>query len=436
MRRTVLACVILGTAGGTALAADPPAGGAGTPTISAVQSLQPVIPLVPSADPGPAYPPDLVSPPVVNDAHPQPVADAYRVFGSADYLVAWMRHNPTPPLVQTLPADLANFQIGGGNLPPGAATTTFGGRGTDPGTFDGIRIAAGVYLDKCDAWGIDGSYFQMFEKSKSYSIASDGVPVLGRYFYDPGQGKQVFLRYTTPDGLSTGYINADAPSRVYTFDANVRAEGPSVLSDRVDYLLGFRYLNLKDSLTIDSGASIRQNPGDPPFILTSHESFQALNEFYGAQTGFDSYYRWGCFTAQFTGKIAFGEIRERVLIDGYSTTQTGNGPVQVFPNQSILLVQPSNAGQHSRTRFAVLPEGMVKFGYQITRNLRAEIGYDALVVSNVQRSGTSIDPNVNPSQTKFLAVQKASTISEPAYNYNNSDVWWAQAITEGLAFQY
>ena len=60
----------------------------------------------------------------------------------------------------------------------------------------------------------------------------------------------------TPDGLTTGYIRVDAPAKMYTFDANLRAEGPSVLSDRVDYLLGFRYLNLKDSVSIDSGATI------------------------------------------------------------------------------------------------------------------------------------------------------------------------------------
>ena len=209
-----------------------------------------------------------------------------------------------------------------------------------------------------------------------------------------------------------------------------------MFSDRVDYLLGYRYLKLKDSLTIDSAASVRQDVNSVPFNLTSHESFQAVNEFWGVQTGLDTYYRWGCFTTRFVGKVAFGEVREEVRIEGYSTTQTGNGPVQVFPNQSILLVQPTNAGEHSRTRFAVLPEGMVKLGYQITPHLRAEVGYDALVVSNVQRSGTSIDPNVNPQLTKFLTVQKASTVSQPAFNYNASDLWWSQALTLGLAFAY
>jgi hypothetical protein len=434
MRRTVLAWVMIWTTG-TALAADPPADVA-KPTLPAVQPLQTVIPLVPSTDAGPTSPPDVAAPPVVTSPQPPPVADSFRVFGSADYVVGWMRHNPAPPLVQTLPADLANFQANGGKLPPGQTTTIFGSRGIDQGTFDGFRADAGMYLDRCGQWGIDASYLEYAQKSESFSIVSLGAPVIGRYYFDPAGAQNVFLRYTSPDGLSTGYIAANAPAQFYTYDANIRAEGPSVLSDRVDYLLGYRYLNLKDSISIDSAASVRADANSPPFNITSHESFFARNEFWGAQTGFDTYYRWGCFTVQFTGKIAFGEVRERVLIDGVLTTQAGNNPVQVFPNESILLVQPSNAGFHQRTRFAVLPEGLIKLGYQITPHIRFDFGYDALVVSNVQRSGTSIDQNVNPQLTRLLAAQTPSTIGRPFFDYNSSDVWWAQALTIGLAVAY
>jgi hypothetical protein len=358
-----------------------------------------------------------------------------RWFGSVDYLLFWQRRDPSPPLVQILPTSLANFEANGGNLPPNAAATVFGAHGTDPGDFSGVRVFLGAYLDDAKCWGVDGSYLQLFQKSDSFAISSAGVPVIGRGFFDVASGKDAFLRYSTPDGSTTGFIRADAPVEMYTFDANIRAQGPSFLSDRVDYLGGFRYLNLRDSNTIDSGATISSPTGGPPFAITSHENFKATNQFYGGQFGVETHYRYGCFTLNFTAKAATGWVKQEVHIDGFSTTQVGAAPVQTFPNQSILYVQPTNAGSFSRNIFAVLPEFMVNLGYQITPHLRATIGYDYLDVTSVQRSGAAIDPQINSSLTKFVLTQQTSTIRRPVFNFSGTD-YWAQGLMLGLAYSY
>ena len=362
------------------------------------------------------------------------VTDAGRIFGSVEYVLGWMRHNPTPSLVQVLPADLANFTTGG-SLPPGAAKTIFGDHGTDPGSFSGIRVFLGAYFDDAKCWGVDGSYMQLFQKSESFGIASPGIPVIGRDFFDVGTQADSFLRYTTPDGLSSGFIRVDAPAQMYTFDGNIRAQGPSMLSDRVDYLFGLRYLNLKDSLTVDSGVTINSATGAPPFLINSHEAFDAKNQFYGSQIGLETHYRWGCFSLELTGKFAMGWVDQDVRIEGGSTTQIGAAPPTVFPNQSILLVQPTNAGDHSRNRFAVLTEGLVNIGYQISPHIRATIGYDILFVSSVERSGVAIDSNVNPSLTKFIQVNQPSTSPQPTFGFH-ADEWWAQGLVAGLSFTY
>jgi hypothetical protein len=124
-----------------------------------------------------------------------------------------------------------------------------------------------------------------------------------------------------------------------------------------------------------------------------------------------------------------------VRIDGYSTTQLGAAPPVLFPNQSILLVQPSNAGTHSRNRFAVLPEAMANFGYQITPHVRATIGYDALVLSSVERSGDAINRNVNPALTKFIQTQQPSTVQQPNFGFH-ADGWWAQGLMAGLSVTF
>jgi hypothetical protein len=468
MRRKLLGSVAIWLAGGVALAGDephvsmlgvipdpPPAPGlasfldtkspAGpavlplqqlaTPTGVTIKQAAYAAPDAPISLPTTAPAPVAAEPVVVTEAGlAASNAGGDRFFGSADYVLGWMRHNPTPPLVQVIPANLANFKAGGA-LPPGAATTVFGDQGTDPGTFSGVRVFLGAYFDDAKCWGVDGSYLQLFQKSDGFGIASSGVPVIGRAFHDSGDNTDSFLRYSTPDGLTTGFIRVDAPAQMYTFDANLRTEGPSFLSDRVDLLFGLRYLNLKDSTTIDSGATINSTTGAPPFMINSHESFAARNEFYGSQFGFETHYRWGCYSLEVTAKCAFGWVNQDVRIEGVATSQSGTAAPIVFPNQSILLVQPTNAGDHSRNHIAVLPEGLVKVGYQITPNIKATIGYDLLVLTSAERSGVAIDTNVNPSLTKFVQVVQPSTALQPSFGFHPDD-WWAQGLTLGLAFTY
>jgi Putative beta barrel porin-7 (BBP7) len=476
MRRKMLGSVAIWLTGGVALAADgspvqvlgllpgepvppmfplvsPPPGGmapgqhllpiAAWQNAPADRTARPVQPIAQVAAPAPTPLPAVEPGPGMDQApigggcascnHEE--ADTTRWFGSIDYLLFWVRRNPTPPLIQVLPASLANFEATGGALPPNAATTVFGAQGTDPGSFNGVRAQLGLWLTPDHCWGVDGSYFQLFRTADSYTIASPGVPVLGRGFIDAGVNSASFLRYTTPDGLSTGFISASAPVELYSFDLNVRRQGPSVFTDRVDYLAGVRYLNLRDAVTVDSGAAVRADATAAPFNIFSHESFRALNEFYGAQVGFDSHSHYGCWTLDLSGKAAFGWVHQQMDISGFATTQQGTAAPVFLPNESILYVQKSNAGRYSRDRFAVVPEVMVKLGYQVTPHIRATIGYDIITVTSVERAGAGIDPIVNPSLARFIQVQKESTVRQPAFGFSGTD-FWAQGLTAGITVTY
>jgi hypothetical protein len=136
-----------------------------------------------------------------------------------------------------------------------------------------------------------------------------------------------------------------------------------------------------------------------------------------------------------SGKLAAGWVEQEVNIAGFATTQQGTAAPVFLPDESILYVQRSNAGNYSRNRFAVLPEFLVKLGYQITPHIRAAVGYNILSLSSVQRSGAAIDPSVNPSLARFISVQQASDVSRPAFEFRGTD-FWAQGITFGLTVTY
>jgi hypothetical protein len=416
-------------AGGAVLAADGPAG-------QMPGSLQPIV----KGGPPPAALADPLPPPAAaSEAPGAPSAwwsDNYRdadyIFGSFDYVLFWVRNNPTPGLVQVIPPQLSHVD----ELPPDAAVTIFGDKGTDPGAFDGIRAMVGMWLTPNHCWGVDGSYLHLFQRSDSFFIHSNGVPVIGREFVDPAiKDRFIFLQLSTPEGDSA-FVDVKAPVEMYTFDANLRRQGPSVFSDRVDYLAGIRYLNLRDAITIDSGFTAH-DPATGALIgsAASHESFRASNKFYGTQVGLDAHSHWGCLTLDLLGKVAMGWVHQEASISGFATTVLADGTTTFFPNESILYVQKTNVGSHSRDRFAVVPELLVKLGYQITPHVRACVGYDLLTVTSVERSGAAIDPAVNPSKTQFIQVRQPSDIVRPAFQFHGTD-FWAQGITFGLTVTY
>src|SRR5207237_327117 len=128
-----------------------------------------------------------------------------------------------------------------------------GGHGIDQGAFSGVRVQLGAWLNDCGTVGVDGSYLHLFRQSVGFNIRSDGVPVIGRAFTDVGSGRDIFLLLSTTEGVERGFISVNAPTEMQTADVNLRVKGSSFLSDRVDYLWGFRYLRLRESIDINSG---------------------------------------------------------------------------------------------------------------------------------------------------------------------------------------
>jgi hypothetical protein len=359
----------------------------------------------------------------------------HRFFGSADYVLFDLRRGPTPPLVQTVTPAVAQTALNTGELPAGGATTLFGEKGIDYDAFSGFRGQIGFWFNNSSTFGVDASVLWLEEQTTGFNIRSAGLPVIGRGFFDVAAEREAFLFYSTPDGVERGFINVAAATRMYGGDANLRFKGSSVFADRTDFVMGLRYLNLRDSLSIDSGADIYTPAGVLNQTIRSFESFRTRNQFYGSQAGVESHFHYGNFTLDLSGKVATGWVHQEVEIAGGSQSTIVGQPTQTLPNRSILYVQPTNAGNYKRDEFAILPELLIKLGYQVTPHIRATVGYDLLYVSNVIRPGNALDAGVNPSNTDFIAVQQPNTARRPAFSFDGTD-FWAQGLTAGLVFTY
>jgi hypothetical protein len=346
-----------------------------------------------------------------------------------------MRKGTNTALVQTVsPAD-ANVAIQTGQLPPNATADLFGDGGTDPGAFSGARATLGVWLDQCSNWGAEVVYTEIFRQSDGFNIVSPGIPVIGRNFIDVSDNRSAFLRYTNPNGSQQGFISVAAPTEAYGGEFNVRYAGCTIFADRTEYISGFRYFNLREALSIDSGSRFLSPAGAVTAMFDSSEMFRTRNEFYGGQSGIESHFYRGCWTLDLCGKIAFGNVHQDVSIQGGTLATQPGAPPQFFPNQSLLFVQPTNAGQYDRNIFAVMPEFILRLGYQLSEKVRATIGYDVFGISNVALPGSAIDARVNPNNTQFIVRGAPSTLPNPVFTFVGN-TWWAQGLTAGIVVNY
>jgi hypothetical protein len=103
-----------------------------------------------------------------------------------------------------------------------------------------------------------------------------------------------------------------------------------------------------------------------------------------------------------------------------------------------LLALDSNSNRHVRTPFAVVPEGSLNVGYDVTSHLRVFVGYNILFWSNVARPGSQIDTTLDehriPDFTLGRTVPNATTIRP--VNRIDPESFWAQGISFGLQFRW
>jgi hypothetical protein len=339
-------------------------------------------------------------------ASPPSAADQSAAIGpgfwvDADYLSWRVRRGPLPtPLVTTgSPTDA----LPGGLGQPGTRPL-FGGSGLDFGTFPGGRLTVGAWLDAPQSLGVEVGGFFLEHRAVRFAVASDTagnppiyLPVVNLDPTSPNFGSQSSYTvadplFPSPAGPTFGHVFVSAETRLWGAEANGvvnLARGPC---GAVDGIVGFRYLNLQESLRL-TGFS---NDLFDDLQQTFQDSFGTRNQFYGGQLGARLSRRWDCVTVAATGKVALGWTHEVVSITGGSVWGgTGFAPPPGFYLGGVY-TQPTNIGRSAADALAVVPQVGLKVAVNLTPCLTANVGYDLLYWSSVVRPGNQIDHNLNP----------------------------------------
>ncbi len=350
-------------------------------------------------------------------------------WASAEYLLWWVKGGPTPPLVTTgNPADI---------LPPGplavglsSTRVLFGDRALDYGTVSGYRATLGAWLDSDRGLGFEVSGFDLPQRSVTFAAAADstGNPAIFVPAFRPELGREGAFTIASPVLGVTGSILINAPTQLWGTEINAVASIVRRDGFQMNGMLGFRYMDLRESITISA-------PNLFDFVNIINESvidqFSTQNRFYGGQIGAWFAYHTGIFSAELTTKLALGDNHEVIAISG-STTQSGPGSPNPGTFPGGIFTQPTNIGNRSHEQFAVIPEVKVLGGINVLENLRLFVTYDFLYWNQVVRPGAQIDRSVN--QTQALGMPLLGPAAPQPQN-NRTD-FWAQGITCGLELRF
>jgi hypothetical protein len=368
--------------------------------------------------------------------------------------LTWLKPQPMPfPILQTF----------NGNT----ATSTLLGE-TNLGTkhHDGIRVDGGTWTNDCHTVGFGFGGLLVEHRSRFVTVGSDAFPntTLARPFTDAVRGVPNQLIVAGP-GVATGTMAIATTSRLSGLEGNFRRNLKYTESVSVDFLIGARYLDLDESLTVYQSttpqtttpqitvpvgrrdmagnviAPLQVGPGQTIDIV---DRAYTRNQFYGGEAGLRMEYKHGIWFLAATPRIGFGSVHQTTYIDGNTNVA---GVLEQPTSGGLLAVglpttgysgpdTDGNIGRNVSNRFAVLTEVGLSLGVQLTQSARLSVGYNFLYLSSTARPAnqfdTTINPRLVPTSSNFGTL---SGPSNPRLTFDRED-FYAHGVTLTLGLQY
>jgi hypothetical protein len=319
----------------------------------------------------------------------------------------------------------------------------------DPGS--GARFAVGYWQVEDNPWvpggirdyGAEAVVFFVGQRSADFRDASS--PTIIRPFFDVNNHVESGFVVAAP-GVATGGVTAHAQSQLWGAEANVWKnlgfDYPGTTGS-VDGMVGFRYLNLDDRLTIDSASVFNPSPTDPAFLplagktLQASDSFATHNHFYGPQVGISG--KWwpaGGMQVEAAFKVAIGDNYENLQIAGGQLLTPPSG--QSKPSLGGLLALPSNIGDYHINKFTQVPEIDLKFTCPVASHVTLTAGFTTLYWSHVLRPADQVERGLDIAQIpNFPGSTTAPPVAfqQPGVPFRQSDLW-ALGITIGVGIKW
>lgn len=338
---------------------------------------------------------------------------------------------------------------------------------------NGFRMTLGRWIDCSHQFGIEGSFFMLPKTSYHKSIDTSGEPgsmsiavpiydVTGLWGLNGVPGETIFI---LPGPLSgpgfQGHFSLKTSNKLQSVDLNTIVNLVNGYGCRIDFIGGFRWLQLKESLFFMGETAALPDAPIASGFYNFRDSFGTDNNFYGLQIGFKANYNIDRWLLKGFSKLALGCINQKVRIDG--TSQTSNGNLFYMTNNTGnevlaggIFAEPTNRGSHHRNDFGVVLETGINLSYQFSSCFEMGVGYSFLWLNQSFRPGKQMDRKINPTRTALAEASRNSVgigpdepvpfgdsaaaplprgPKRPEFRPHHTD-FWAQGLNINLNFKF
>jgi hypothetical protein len=341
------------------------------------------------------------------------------VWAKFDVLLWWRQGRDLPPLVTTDPATESPLQAG--VLPD--AQILFGDGRVSSDMQAGGRVDLGTWTDLRQCIGVGWRFFGLGDDSTEFNITSLQNPVLAIPFTDVTNGNDALL--VAFPGLRSGQVNFSASSNVIGNDVYARFLICRDHDSRLDFLTGWHYSRIEDSIQLRSRVTITDTTSvDFGTVTNVSDRFDARNSFNGGILGLLWERQCGCWSTTALARMALGNMSERVTING--ATQITRPTGQNQSSNTGLFAASSNIGTYSRDEFTAVTEVGLTLGYRWGRCTQLTVGYTFIYWNDVVAAADAINPTLGTS---------AGGQQQPQFSFEHSD-YWVQGLNLGFVREF
>ena len=337
-----------------------------------------------------------------------------------EYLMWWTRRRNLPPLVTTSPDGTARGQAGIFGLDD--TEVLFGDETVGQNLRSGGRVTISQLLDPYGDWFADFRVWGVEDSAESFSVESDGSPIIGIPFTNATIDDEDALLIAFPGVSTNGRVQANIHNDLFGADASARVFWNHGCHWETYLLGGYQFTRMDDSLALNSQTT-SIDPGSAIPVGTQidiQDIFRTQNEFHGGQLGFLANYQTDRWSLEVLGKVALGNMHQSVDIRGRTLASNVDGP-----SEGGLLARSSNIGFYTRDRLAFIPELNVTSRYHLNDCWSLTLGYSFLYLNDVLLAANQIDRRVN-----FVARDDDGP---PRFQFNRTD-YWAQGLSFGVEY--